>query len=82
MGAVVKKSVSVAAEVWSAAEAAAAEDHITISAVVAEALENHLAIRAGLRAVRDWEQEHGPLTAAELADADALLESVNVGRTA
>ena len=80
MGAVVKKSVSVPDVIWSAAEDEAANGHTTVSALVAEALENLLAIRTGQRAVRDWEGEHGALTPEELAEADALLDGSDVGR--
>ena len=45
---VVKKSVSVPDVIWSAAEVAAADRHMTVSALVTEALENYLKIQAGL----------------------------------
>jgi hypothetical protein len=41
---------------------------------VTAAPENLLAIRAGLRAVQEWEREHGEFTAAEIAEADAILD--------
>jgi hypothetical protein len=47
------------------------EDRVT-------ALENLLAIRAGLRAVQEWEREHGEFTAAEIAEADAILDASGV----
>ena len=75
-----KKSLSFPAEVWAAAEAEAAAQHTTLSAFVVEAVEHHAAIRAGQRAVREWEREHGALTAEELADADAILDRAGVGR--
>jgi hypothetical protein len=34
-----------------------------------------LAIEDGLAAVAEWEAEHGPLTAEELAAADAVLDA-------
>lgn len=68
-----KKSVSIPDDVWSAAEAAAEDDHITVSALVSEALFSLLAVRAGLREVWAWERDHGALTAEELAEADKLL---------
>jgi hypothetical protein len=80
MAGVVKKSVSVPDVIWAAAEDEAARGHTTVSALIAEALENLLAIRDGLRAVRDWEHEHGEFTAEELAEADAILEEHGVGR--
>jgi hypothetical protein len=80
MGSVVKKSLSVPDVIWAAAEDEAANGHTTVSALVTEALENLLAIRDGLRAVREWEREHGKLTAEELAEADAILDKYGVGR--
>jgi hypothetical protein len=80
MGSVVKKSISVPDVIWAAAEDEAANGHTTVSALVTEALESLLAIRAGLRAVREWEREHGEFTAEELAEADAILDSHGVGR--
>lgn len=34
-----------------------------------------LVVRGGLRAVREWEAEHGSFTDEELADADVLLDA-------
>lgn len=80
MGTVVKKSVSVPDAIWAAAEAEAARSNTTVSALIADALENLLAIRAGLRAVQEWEREHGEFTATEIAEADAILDAAGVGR--
>jgi hypothetical protein len=80
VGNVVKKSVSVPDVVWAAAEAEAVNGHTTVSALVTEALEHLLAIRAGLQAVADWESEHGVLSAEALAEADATLDAAGVGR--
>lgn len=79
MSTVVKKSVSVPDVIWSEAERTADVRHITVSALVTEALENYLQIQAGLRAVDEWEAEHGPLTEEELAEADAILDAAGVG---
>jgi hypothetical protein len=35
--------------------------------------EHALKVEAGLRAVAEWELEHGPLTDGELAEADRFL---------
>jgi hypothetical protein len=80
MGGVVKKSVSVPDIIWAAAEDEAANEHTTVSALITEALENLLAIRDGLRAVREWEREHGEFTPEDLAEADSLLDKHGVGR--
>lgn len=76
----VKKSVSVPDVIWAAAEDEATNGHTTVSALITEALENLLAIRDGLRAIREWEREHGEFTDEELAQADAILDEHGVGR--
>lgn len=79
MSTVVKRSISLPADVFAALEHEAALDDRTISAVVAEATEQWLRVRRGLAAVREWEHDHGALTAAELAEADAALDRANIG---
>jgi hypothetical protein len=80
MAGVVKKSVSVPDVIWAAAEDEAANGNTTVSALIAEALENLLAIRDGLRAVHEWERENGEFTPEEQAEADAILDEHGVGR--
>jgi hypothetical protein len=80
MAGVVKKSVSVPDVIWAAAEDEAANGNTTVSALITEALENLLAIRDGLRAVREWERENGEFTPGERAAADAILDEHGVGR--
>lgn len=80
MSSVVKRSISLPADVFEALEAQAAEDGRTVSAALADAADLWLATRRGLRAVRAWEREHGALTADELAMADRELDRANVGR--
>jgi hypothetical protein len=46
---------------------------VSLSAWLNEAAATALAIEDGLAAVAEWEQEHGPLSAEELAAADRLL---------
>jgi hypothetical protein len=53
---------------------AAARQGSSVSAWLNHAAENALAVEAGLQAVREWEADHGELTADELAAADALLD--------
>ncbi|MHB8313307.1 MAG: hypothetical protein ACYDD0_08420 [Candidatus Dormibacteria bacterium] len=53
---------------------------MSISAWMTNAARQALLVRAGLRAVAEWEADHGALTEAELADArrrvaDELLAS-------
>ena len=80
MAGVVKKSVSVPAETWAAAEEEATARGTTVSALIAEALDDLVAIQRGLRAVAEWEAENGALTEEQLARADALLDEHGIGR--
>ena len=80
MSTVVKRSISLPADVFEALEAQAAEEGRTVSAALADAADLWLATRRGLRAVRAWEREHGALTAEELAAADRELDRAGVGR--
>ena len=80
MSSVVKRSISLPADVFEALEAQAAEEGRTVSAALADAADLWLATRRGLRAVRAWEREHGALTAAELEAADRELDRAGVGR--
>jgi hypothetical protein len=72
------KKLSVALDDAVAQEVALAADRagVSVSAWLNHAAENELAIEAGLGAVREWEAEHGELTAEELAAADKLLDRV------
>lgn len=80
MSSVVKRSISLPADIFEALELQAAEEGRTVSAALADAADLWLATRRGLRAVRAWEREHGALTAEELAEADRLLDEAGVGR--
>ncbi len=80
MSSVVKRSISLPAEVFDALERQAADEGRTVSAALAEAADLWLATRRGLRAVRTWERRHGELTAEEIAAADRALDEVGVGR--
>jgi hypothetical protein len=71
---VVKRSVSIDADVAEAAEAAAAEDGVSFSAWLSEAAKRRLRVRAGLQGVAEWEAEAGPLTPEERAAGEALLD--------
>jgi hypothetical protein len=68
-----KLSVALDEAVAEAAAAAAERRGLSLSAWLTEAASNLLAIEHGLAAVAAWEAEHGPLTAEELAAADAVL---------
>lgn len=80
MSSVVKRSISLPAEIFEALELQAAKEGRTVSAALADAADLWLATRRGLRTVRAWEREHGTLTADELAEADRVLDQAGVGR--
>ncbi len=62
-----KRSVSLPPHVAQAIDQAAAEEGTTFSAWLADTAAQRLRLQAGLRAVAEWEHEHGPLTAEERA---------------
>jgi len=76
---VVKRSVSIDAEVASAAEEAAAADGVSFSAWLSEAAQRQLLVRDGLRGVAEWEKTAGALTPAELAAGEILLDRLLSG---
>jgi predicted transcriptional regulator len=76
---VVKRAVSFDPEVWADLEHIAEVEHIGVSTVVNRALRHELRLQRGLAAVGEWETEHGAFTAAELAEADRLLDRAGVG---
>lgn len=71
-----KLSVALDDKLAAAAAEAAERAGLSLSAWLNNAAENALAIEAGVDAVREWEAEHGALTADELAAADELLDRV------
>lgn len=77
MGSVVKRSLSFPSDVFEAVEEEARREGVPISAIVTEAMRDWLLIRRGLRAVAEWEAEHGPFTAEELAEADRILDELD-----
>lgn len=80
MPSVVKRSVSLPVELFERLESEAAGEGRTVSAALADAADLWLSTRKGLRAVRAWERSNGALTAAELAEADSILDRAGVGR--
>ena len=69
-----KRSVSLDDAVAARVEQAAGEDGVSFSAWLSEAAERQLRIRDGLKGVVEWEAEAGPLTPAERAAGEALLD--------
>ncbi len=61
-----KLAITVDADVHEQVLVASAEEGVSVSAWMTAAARRALLVRDGLRAVAEWEQEHGPLTDAEL----------------
>jgi hypothetical protein len=57
--------------------AAAREDDIPLSRLVAQAAESELRRRVGRRLVAEWQSEHGAFTAPELAAARAEMAAAD-----
>jgi predicted transcriptional regulator len=74
VAAFVKRSISLPSDVFADLEREARIEGSTVSAVITKALDSWLRRQRGLQAVDQWEAEHGPFTAEELAAADAELD--------
>ncbi len=66
-----KRSVSLPPDLDTQIESAAAEAGLTYSGWLATTARKELTIRAGLEAVAEYEADHGPFNAEELADAES-----------
>lgn len=79
-----KVSISLDESVLLAARESAKRQGMSLSAWVNEvsesALESEVSLEEGLAGVAEWEAEHGPISAEELAKADAVLDAAGVGR--
>ncbi len=64
-----KLAITVAPEVHAQVLAAAADEGMSVSAWMTNAARQALLVRDGLRAVAEWEADHGVFTEAELAAA-------------
>ena len=64
-----KLAITVDPDVHAQVLQAAAEEGVSVSAWMTTAARRTLLVRDGLRAVAEWEQEHGRLTEAELEAA-------------
>jgi hypothetical protein len=71
--AVKKKTLSFDEELWAAVERRARESNTTPSAYVNELVARSERLYSGLKAVSDWESEHGALGPDQLAWADQVL---------
>ncbi|PTA45050.1 hypothetical protein [Micromonospora sp. RP3T] len=72
-----KVTVTLPEELVAALGAAAQEDGVPLSRLVANAAESELRRRVGRRLVADWQAEHGAFTAEELAAARAEMASAD-----
>jgi hypothetical protein len=72
-----KVTISLPEDLVEALGAAAREDDVPLSRLVASAAEQELRRRAGRRVVADWQAEHGAFTAAELAAARAEMAAAD-----
>lgn len=76
----VKFSVSLDAELGTALRQYAAAEDEQISAVISRALEQYLddrrVTRAGLRAMEEYEEEYGPFSKEEMAEAHAWVDDL------
>ena len=64
-----KLAITVDPEVHAGVVAAASEEGLSVSAWMTNAARRALLVRDGLKAVAEWEAEHGPLSDAELVEA-------------
>jgi post-segregation antitoxin (ccd killing protein) len=72
-----KVTVTLPEELIEALGAAAREEGIPLSRLVASAAESELRRRVGRRLVTDWQAEHGAFTAEELAAARAEMAAAD-----
>lgn len=77
-----KMAITVDPDVHAGVLAAAAEEGVSASAWISRAARQALTIRDGLRAVAEWESEHGALTDTELDAARDALDPSRAQRTA
>ena len=76
-----KRSVSLPPELARRIDEAAAAGGTTFSGWLAETAARRLRLQQGRAGIATWEQEHGPLTAEELADGLARARAL-LGRAA
>lgn len=78
MASVVKRTISVPADVFAAVEAEVT-DRESLSTLFSEGARLLVRQRAGERATETYESEHGPISQDALDDADRLLDEAGLG---
>lgn len=78
MTSVVKRTISVPTEVFTAIEAEVADGE-SLSTLFSEGARLLLRQRAGERAISTYESEHGPISQDALDEADRLLDEAGLG---
>lgn len=76
-----KMAITVDPDVHEGVIAAAAEAGVSVSAWMTAAAQRALHIRDGLRAVAEWESEHGALTDAQMDAARQRVADTLAGRS-
>jgi hypothetical protein len=78
MATVVKRTISVPADVFAAVEAEVT-DVESLSTLFSEGARLLLRQRAGVRAIAAYEADHGPISQTALEEADRLLDQAGLG---
>jgi len=78
MASVVKRTISVPADVFAAVEAEVTNQE-SLSTLFSEGARLLLRQRAGERAIATYESEYGPISQDALDEADRLLDEVGLG---
>lgn len=78
MTSVVKRTISVPADVFAAVEAEMSDGE-SLSTLFSEGARLLLRQRAGQRAIAGYEAEHGPISQDALDEADRLLDEAGLG---
>lgn len=72
-----KVTITLSEELVEAISAAAQDDGLPVSRLVASAVERELRLRLGRRLISEWQSEHGAFTAEELAAARAEMAAAD-----
>ena len=75
---VVKRTISVPADVFAAVKAEVTDGE-SLSTLFSEGARLLLRQRAGERAIATYESEHGPISQAALDEADRMLDEAGLG---